>query len=172
MRDRLKRLFSFFHLLSLTISNSFCQRSYEKITRFHNEYQKFLERPTFSQKSKIQKFLAMKSQPFKKMKKLRFQAADFEKRKREKVEFSKFVKYRERYFDSERLWQSKLSLLKLQGVKLAISFQQFLQGSRSQIFVKKYEIMRSFNIRYENRWFFHKIFRKSRQRSSKGTNEK
>ena len=52
-------------------------------------------------------------------------------------------------------------MLKLRAVKLAISFKQFLQSSRSQIFVKKYEIMRTFDIRYENGCFFHKIFGKS-----------
>ena len=30
--------------------------------------------------------------------------------------------------------------------------------SRSQIFVKKYEIMRTFDVRYENRTFFHRSF--------------
>ena len=94
------------------------------------------------------------------MKKLRFLAADFEKRKKEKKKFFKFVKYPEKYFDSKRLWYRKLSLLKLRGVKLAISFQKFLQSSRSQVFVKKYETMRTFNICYENGWFFHKIFGK------------
>ena len=123
MRDRLKRLFSSFHLFTLTISNCFCEKFYEKTTRFHNEYQKFLELPTFSQKTEIKKFLTMKRRPFKKMKKLRLLDTDFEQRKKKKNEFFKSVKYRERYFDSERLWYSKLFLLKLRGVKLAISFQ-------------------------------------------------
>ena len=87
---------------------------------------------------------------------------------KKKIEFSKFFKYRQRYFDCERLWYSNLLLLKLRAVKLAISFKQFLQSFRSQILVKKYEI---FNIRYENGWFFHEIFGKSRQKSSKWTNE-
>ena len=40
--------------------------------------------------------------------------------------------------------------------------------SRSQIFVKKYEIMRTFDIRYENGWFFHRSFVKAiRNRQSK-----
>ena len=95
------------------------------------------------------------------MKKLRFLAADFEKRKNEKNKFSKFVKYPEKYFDSKRLWYRKLSLLKLLAVKLAISFKQFLKSFRSEILVKKYEIMRIFNIFYENGWFFHEIFGKS-----------
>ena len=66
------------------------------------------------------------------------------------------MKYGQRYFDSESLRYSKLSLLKLRTVELAIWFQQFLQSSRFQIFVKKYEIMRTFDIRYENGWFFHR----------------
>ena len=35
------------------LSNHFFQRSYQKITRFHNEYEKFLELPTFSQRFEI-----------------------------------------------------------------------------------------------------------------------
>ena len=91
---------------------------------------------------------------------------------KKKIEFSKFFKYRQRYFDCERLQYSKLSLLKLPAVKLAVSFKQFLQSSRSQIFVKKYDYMRTFNTRYENGWFFYQIFGKSSQKSSKWTNEK
>ena len=79
--------------------------------------------------------------------------ADLEKRKKKKIEFSKFFNCRQRYFGCERLWY-KLSLLKLRAVKLVISFKQFLQSSRSQIIVKKYEIMRTFKIRYENGCFF------------------
>ena len=81
--------------------------------------------------------------------------------KRKNFEFSKFVKYGQRYFDSERLWYSKLSFLKLRTVELTISFQQFLQSSRSQIFVKKDEVMRTFDICYENRWFFHRSLLKA-----------
>ena len=96
------------------------------------------------------------------MKRRPLKRADVEKRKKEKKnEFSKFFKYCQRYFDCERLWYSKLSLLKLRAVKFAISFKQFLQSATSQIFVKKYELMRSFNIRYEDGWFFHQIFGKS-----------
>ena len=40
--------------------------------------------------------------------------------KGKKFELSKFVKYGQRYFYSERLWHSKLSLLKLRAVELAI----------------------------------------------------
>ena len=36
MTDRLKRLFSIFHVFILTISNCFCQCSYERTTRFHS----------------------------------------------------------------------------------------------------------------------------------------
>ena len=39
---------------------------------------------------------------------------------RKKIEFSEFVKYGQKYFDSERLWYSKLSLLKLHVLELAI----------------------------------------------------
>ena len=90
----------------------------------------------------------------------------------EKFEFSKFFKYPQKYFDWERLWYSNLSLLKLLAVKLAVSFKQFLKSFRSEILVKKYEIMRIFNIFYENGWFFHEIFGKSSWKSSKWTNEK
>ena len=58
---------------------------------------------------------------FLKKKKLRFLVVDFDKyRERKKFEFSEFVKYGQKYFDSERLWYSKLSLLKLQVLELAI----------------------------------------------------
>ena len=55
------------------------------------------------------------------MKKLRFLASDFDKCwKGKKFEFYKFVTCGQRYFDSERLWYSKLSLLKLPAVEFAI----------------------------------------------------
>ena len=84
MTDGLKLFFSIFHLFTLTISNCFCQRSYEKTTHFHNDYQKLLELPTLSQRFDIWKFLTIKRWPFKKMKKLHFLVADFENRKKEK----------------------------------------------------------------------------------------
>ena len=66
------------------------------------------------------------------MKKLRFLAADFEKYKKEKFLNSSNLSNMARgtFFDSERLWYSKLSLLKLLAVELAITFQPFLQSSR------------------------------------------
>ena len=65
------------------------------------------------------------------MKKLRFLAADFEKYKKEKFLNSNLSNMaRGTFFDSERLWYSKLSLLKLLAVELAITFQPFLQSSR------------------------------------------
>ena len=58
---------------------------------------------------------------FLKMKKLCYLASNFDKCGMEKkFEFYEFVKYGQRYFDSERLWYSKLSLLKLRAVELAI----------------------------------------------------
>ena len=106
-------------------------------------------------------FLTIKRRLFKKMKNYTFWRLILRNVKRKNFEFSKFVKYGQRYFDSERLWYSKLSFLKLRTVELAISFQQFLQSSRSQIFVKKDEIMRTFDICYENRWLFHRSLLKA-----------
>ena len=45
-------------------------------------------------------------------------------------ELSEFVKEGQRYFDSERLWYSKLSLLKLRAVELAILDQIFVKKVR------------------------------------------
>ena len=50
------------------------------------------------------------------MKKLHFLATDFEKSRKEKIS----PNLSNMYFDSERLWYSKLSLLKIQAVELAI----------------------------------------------------
>ena len=139
-----------------------------KTTRFHNEYQNFFR--TFYIFTKIWDLEIFdneitKQRPSK-------SGWFWEAQKRKKFEFSKLFKYHWRYFDCERLWCSKLSLLKLPTVKLAISFKQSLLSPRSEIFVKKYEIMRTFNIRYESGRRFHKILGKSSYKSSKWRNEK
>ena len=66
------------------------------------------------------------------MEKLRFLAAAFWKNKKENVLDSSNLSnmIRGTFFDSERLWYSKLSLLKLRALELGITFQQFFQGSR------------------------------------------
>ena len=143
-------LFFIFFLLG-RYSRHFCQRSYGKPPVFITNIKSSHNFPHFHKDLRSRNFGQWNSAPLKKMKKLRFLAADFEKcKKGKKNEFFEFVKYGQKYFDSERLWYRKLSLLKVPTVELAISFQQFLQCFRSQIFVKKYEIMRTFDIRYKN----------------------
>ena len=97
---------------------------------------------------------------FKKMKKLSFLASDFDKcRKEKKFEFNESVKYGERYFDSERLWWSKLSLLKLRAAELATLGLKSLWKS-----IK----MRTFDMRYEHGWIFHRSLVKAvKNRQSK-----
>ena len=78
----------------------------------------------------------MKRRSYKKntntLEKLRFLAADFDKYKKEKIlNFSNLSNMaRGTFFDSERMWHNKLTLLKLRAVEYAITFQQSMQSSR------------------------------------------
>ena len=69
-----------------------------------------------------------------------------------------FVKYGQRYFDSERLWYSKLFLLKLPAIKLAILHLKSLWKS-----IKLWEVL----ISVMKTDGFSKIFGKSSSKSSK-----
>ena len=104
--------FLFFIFSLWRLSNHFCQRSYEKTNQLHNDYQKYSFFLHFYKDLISRNFWQWNDSLFKSMKKLRFLASDFE--------FYKFFKYDQKYFDSERLWYSKLSLLKLRIVELAI----------------------------------------------------
>ena len=142
-------LFFIFFLLG-RYSRHFCQRSYGKPPVFITNIKSSHNFPHFHKDLRSRNFGQWNSGPLKKWKNFAFWRLILRNVKREKIEFFEFVKYGQKYFDSERLWYRKLSLLKVPTVELAISFQQFLQCFRSQIFVKKYEIMRTFDIRYKN----------------------
>ena len=77
------------------------------------------------------------------MKKLRFLAADFDKSRKEKI------------LNSRNLSNMTRKIV-IQQVILAQTTGCRTCYSRSQVFVKKYESMRTFDIRYESGWFFHK----------------
>ena len=75
-----------FFIFSLSrFSNHFCQRSYQKIFSFHNEYQKYAEPPTFSQRFERDLEICDNETTafFKKNEKLRFMEADFDKCRKE-----------------------------------------------------------------------------------------
>ena len=69
---------------------------------------------------------------------------------RKNFEFFEFVKYGLKYFDSERSWYI---LAQITGSRTSYS--------RSEIFVKKYKIIRLFHILYKNGSFFHRSLLKT-----------
>ena len=107
----------------------------------------------------------MKRRPFKKMKKLRFLAADVGKCEKEKI------------LHSPNLPNMARGTLILKDYDIGTypcsyygssNFQQLLQSPRYLIFVKKHEIMRTFEIRYEDGWIFNRsLVKVVRNRQSK-----
>ena len=96
----------------------------------------------------------------KKVKKLRFSAADSDKCRKEKILNSLNLSNMARvlWFWKIVLWQ--VILAQITGRRTCYC--------RSQTFVKKHKIMRTFDIRYENGWFFHRSLVKAvRNRQSK-----
>ena len=69
---------------------------------------------------------------------------------RKNFKFFEFVKYGLKYFDSERSWYI---LAQITGSRTSYS--------RSEIFVKKYKIIRLFHILYKNGSFFHRSLLKT-----------
>ena len=94
------------------------------------------------------------------MKKLHFLETDFEKSRKEKI------------LNSPNLSNMASGTLIRKDCDIQVIFAQTTGRrtcySRSQTFVKKYEIMRTFDSRYENRVFFHRSLVKAiRNRQSK-----